>query len=307
MRVLFWGSPQFAAGPLEEIFNSSHEVVGAVCQPDRPSGRGRKLTPPAVKVTAERLGLPVLQPDRPRGGPFMDSIRQLRPDISVVVAYGHILRPEVLELPPHGSVNLHASLLPAWRGAAPIQRSIAAGDTESGLTVIRMDEGMDSGDILATLRMEIGAAESAGELAERMSAAGGPLLVDTLDRISQDEVEPEPQDHSLATFAPKIGRDEARVDWSLPATEVANAIRAFDPVPGAWTTRDGQMLKVFRPSVVDSSGGPGECEKTGGGNLRVCCGSGAVELGELQAQGKRRMSAGDYLRGHPVTAGDKLE
>ncbi|MBW7995887.1 MAG: methionyl-tRNA formyltransferase [Candidatus Glassbacteria bacterium] len=307
MRVIFWGSPQFAAGPLEEICKSSHEVAGVVCQPDRPSGRGRKLNPPPVKRAAERLGLAVLQPERPRGGQFLSDLRSLAPDISVVVAYGHILRPEIFTLPPYGSINLHASLLPAWRGAAPIQRALAAGDTASGLTVIRMDEGMDSGEVLAVKRMAIGQSETSGELAARMSAAGGPLLVETLDRIERGEVRPVPQDHSLATFAPKIDREEARVDWSRPAREIANSVRAFDPAPGAWTTRDSEPLKLFRPRLADCTGEPGAVAQAPGGGLLVCCGQGALEFAEVQAQGKRRMPAADYLRGAPVAEGEKLE
>ena len=306
MRVIFWGSPQFAAGPLEAIHHAGYQVVSVVCQPDRPSGRGRKLRPPAVKQSAMRLGLPVLQPERPRGDEFLDSLRNLHPDISVVVAYGHILRPEILATPRLGSINLHASLLPAWRGAAPIQRAIAAGDTESGLTVIRMDEGMDSGDIFAMLPMPIGEHETGGELAARMSEAGGPLLVDTIGGIELGEITPQVQDHSLATFAPKIERDEARVDWSRPARQVADFIRAFDPVPGAWTTRDGETLKVFRPVLENKSDRPGKAYLGSGGSLVVCCGEGAVALGELQAQGKKRMASADYLRGHPVTDGEML-
>jgi methionyl-tRNA formyltransferase len=308
MRVIFWGSPQIAVAPLETICESSgHQVVAVVCQPDRPKGRGRKLGEPPVKVAALRLGIPVLQPEKPRGEQFLASLNTYEPDISVVVAYGHILRPEVLDLPPHGSINLHASILPAWRGAAPIQRAVAAGDTEGGLTVIRMDEGMDSGDIYAVRQMSIGETETSGELAARMSEEGGPLLVDTLDRIERGEISPEPQDHSLATFAPKISREEGRVDWSAPGKEVADKIRAFDPAPGAWSTRDGAPLKLFRPRVVEYSGAPGVASQAEDGSLVVCCGSGAVALQEVQAQGKRRMPAGDYLRGASVADSEVLE
>ncbi len=307
MRVIFWGSPRIAVAPLETICGSSHRVAAVVCQPDRPKGRGRKLSAPPVKVAAGRVGIPVLQPELPRGEEFLSRLRSFEPEISVVVAYGHILRPEVLELPPHGSINLHASILPAWRGAAPIQRAIAAGDTQGGLSVIQMDEGMDSGDILAVHRMSIGETETAGELAARMSEAGGALLVETLNRIERGEIEPVAQDHSLATFAPKINREEGRVDWSAPCKTVAAKIRGFDPAPGAWTTRNGEPLKLFRPRVVDSSGAPGAVSQGPDGSLVVCCGDGAVALGELQARGKRRMPAGDYLRGAPITDGEKLE
>jgi methionyl-tRNA formyltransferase len=306
MRVIFWGSPQIAVAPLETICGSSHQVTAVVCQPDRPKGRGRKLGAPPVKEAALRLGIPVLQPHKPRGEEFLASLNSYEPEISVVVAYGHILRPEVLELPPHGSINLHASILPAWRGAAPIQRAVAAGDTRGGLTVIRMDEGMDSGDIFAVHPMPIGETETSGELAGRMSEAGGPLLVETLDRIERGEISAVPQDHSLATFAPKLNREEGRVDWSAPCKVVAAKIRAFDPAPGAWSTRAGLPLKLFRPREVETSGAPGSVSQAEDGSLVVCCGSGAVALGELQVQGKRRMPAGDCLRGAPVADGEKL-
>ncbi len=308
MRVIFWGSPQIAVAPLLTICESSrHQVVAVVCQPDRPKGRGRKLSAPPVKVAARRLGLPVIQPDRPRGEEFLAELSSFQPDISVVVAYGHILRPQVLELPPKGSINLHASILPAWRGAAPIQRAVAAGDTEGGLTVIQMDQGMDSGNIIAMHRMTIGQSETSGELASRMSEAGGPLLVDTLDHIERGEIEPLAQDHSLATFASKINREEGRVDWSTPCKTIADKIRAFDPSPGAWSTRAGEPLKLFRPRVVETSGAPGLVSRSEDGSLVVYCGEGAVALGEVQARGKRRMPAGDYLRGAPVADGEKLE
>ncbi len=304
MRVIYWGSPQIAVAPLETICGSSHQVTAVVCQPDRPKGRGRKLAAPPVKEAALRLGIPVLQPEKPRGEQFLAGLNSYEPDISVVVAYGHILRPEVLDLPPHGSINLHASILPAWRGAAPIQRAVAAGDTESGLTVIRMDEGMDSGDIFAVYPMPVGETETSGELAARMSEAGGPLLVDTLDRIERGEIIPVAQDHALATFAPKISREEGRVDWSAPCKIIADKIRAFDPAPGAWSTRDGSPMKLFCPRVVELSGEPGSASQADDGSLVVCCGAGAVALSEVQAQGKRRMPAGDYLRGAPVSAGE---
>jgi methionyl-tRNA formyltransferase len=292
---------------MEALHDAGHRILAAVCQPDRPSGRGRKLSAPPVKEAALRLGIPVLQPERPRGPEFISSLQSLSPEISVVVAYGHILRPEILTTPRLGSINLHASLLPAWRGAAPIQRAIAAGDTTGGLSVIQMDEGMDSGDILATHVMEIGEQETAGELAERMSAAGGPLLVEVLSQFERGEVTRVAQYHGKATFAPKIDRDEARIGWTRPAPEVANGVRAFDPVPGAWTRRGAEPLKLFRPSVLEGSGQPGEAGRATDGGLVVACGSGAVAFAEVQAQGKRRMAAQEYFRGHPLAEGEKFE
>jgi len=307
MRVIFWGSPQFAVPPLEELAGSRHEVAAAVCQPDRPSGRGRKLAPPPVKQAAQKLGLPVLQPERPRGQEFLDRLAEFSADVSVVVAYGHILKPEVLAVPRHGSINLHASLLPAYRGAAPIQWAIARGDTTSGLTVIQMDEGMDTGPLLARLVLPIGPQESAGELAERMSRAGGPLLVETLDRLEAGTARPQPQAEEGVSYAPKIEHIQARIDWSREAAEVANLIRAFDPAPGAFCRRGEGVLKFFRPQVEEGKGRPGEIIESTKESLKVACGSGAVRVGEVQAEGKRRMTSAEYFRGQPARAGELLD
>ncbi|MCE5273021.1 methionyl-tRNA formyltransferase [bacterium] len=309
MRVLFWGSPDFAVPSLEALAGSEQTVAGVVCQPDRPQGRGLKSAACAVRQAAERLGLPCLQPERPRGDDFLARLRELAPDISVVVAYGHILRPEVLALPPHGSINLHGSILPAWRGAAPIQRAVAAGEVRTGLTVIRMDAGMDTGPMLATLETEIGPAESAGALAERLSRLGGPLLLDTLRQIERGEVTETPQPAEGVSYASKIEPAQARIDWSLPAVRLACHVRAFDPFPGAFCLRGGQPLKLFCPVVSGDCAGaaPGTVTDVSGGALAVCCGDRtALAFGEVQAPGKRRMPAADWLRGARVAPGEKL-
>ena len=300
MKVIFWGSPQFAVPSLETLTGSRHEVLAVICQPDRPSGRGRRLAAPPVKDSAQKHGIPVLQPERPRGEEFVSGLAEFDPDVSVVVAYGHILRTEILAVPRLGSVNLHASLLPAYRGAAPIQRAIAAGETSSGISVIQMDEGMDSGPLLASLPLEIAPDESAGELAERMSRAGAKLLAETLDRLEAGTISPLPQPEEGVSYAPKIERDEARIDWSQSAAVVANLIRAFDPSPGAFTSRAGRILKLYRPRLEESGGGePGEILEFDRAWLTVACGSGAVSLAEVQAEGKRRMTSAEYLRGQP--------
>jgi len=308
MRVIFWGSPDFAVAPLAALCDSAHEVAGVVCQPDRPVGRGRKLTPSAVKSFALKKNLKLLQPEKPRGEPFLSELSSLNADISVVVAYGHILRPEVLAVPPHGSINLHASLLPAFRGAAPIQRAIAAGESRTGLTVIRMDKGMDTGPVLAVRETGIGEEESAGELARRLSALGAELLIEALEEIECGTAREIPQPVSGVSYAPKIEREEARIDWSVPAERLACLVRAFDPAPGAYCLRGGKVLKLFRPRAggpVD--GNPGEVTGTGGEGLRICCGDRRELLvRELQAEGKRRMSAGEYLRGAGLAPGEVL-
>lgn len=309
MRVLFWGSPDFAVPSLEALAASEHAVAGVVCQPDRPSGRGLKTSACAVRELALCLGLPCFQPERPRGEDFLAALHGLRPDISVVVAYGHILRPEVLNLPPHGSINLHASLLPAWRGAAPIQRSVAAGDTRTGLTVIRMDAGMDTGPMLAVQATEITPEESAGELADRLSRMGAGLLLETLRRIEAGDVRETPQPDTGVSYAPKIEPSQARIDWNMSAYALACHVRAFDPWPGAFCFRQGQPLKLFRPRAAGSCEGPtGTVMGTGVEGLTVCCGEGAaLAFGEVQAQGKRRMSAAEWLRGARLNAGERLE
>jgi len=309
MRVLFWGSPEFAVRPLETLISSEHRVVGVVCQPDRPKGRGRKVLPPPVKRVAEPLGLTLLQPERPRGEEFLARIKALEPDISVVAAYGHILRPEVLRVPRHGSINLHASLLPAYRGAAPIQRSLLAGESSSGVTVIQMDEGMDTGEMLARAEVSIHPGETAGELAERLSSLGAELLLKVLEEIAAGTLKAQPQLEAGVSYAPKIGREEAGIDWSLPAEKVACAIRAFDPAPGAFCFYRGKMLKIFRPLPGgESQGRPGEIMALGERGITVCCGDGnSVVLQEFQAEGKRRMAAAEFLRGTRLAAGDFLE
>jgi methionyl-tRNA formyltransferase len=309
MRVLFWGSPEFAVKPLEALCESVHQVGGVVCQPDRPGGRGRKITAPAVKKFALSRGLSVLQPPVPRGEEFLALIKSLKPDISVVVAYGQILRPEVLSVPGHGSINLHASLLPAYRGAAPIQRAIAAGETVTGLTVIQMDEGLDTGPMLTSQRVEIGERESAGELAGRLSTLGARLLVELLDRIAAGQpIKPVPQPEERVSHAPKVSHEEARIDWTLPAEKISCLIRAFDPMPGAFSFRQGAILKLFRPAAASHPAGrPGEGAALGKEGLAVSCGDGrAILVGEIQAPGKRRMSAADYLRGAGMEIGEVL-
>ncbi|MEA2062640.1 MAG: methionyl-tRNA formyltransferase [Gemmatimonadota bacterium] len=311
MRVLFWGSPGFAVEPLRALHGSAHNVVGVVCQPDRAAGRGRALRPPLVKTVAESLGLTVIQPELPRGEDFLARIKSLDPDISMVVAYGHILRPEMLSLPRHGSINLHASLLPAYRGAAPIQRAVLAGETTTGITVIQMDEGMDTGDILAREEVMIGSLEPAGELADRLSRLGAGVLLEVLGRITDGSLRPEAQSEQGVSYAPKVKREQARLDWRDKADNIACAIRAFDPAPGAFCFYRGKMLKLFCPALgdrVEKEAAPGRITGVSGQGLAVCCGDGCiVSVREFQAQGKKRMPAEEFLRGSRLVLGDVLE
>ena len=311
MKVLFWGSPQFAVAPLRKIAESGrHEIVAVVCQPDRGRGRGRKVQAPAVKIAAEELGFKVFQPERPRGDDFISEISALGADISVVVAYGHILLPQVLDVPRFGSVNIHASVLPAYRGAAPIQRAIQNGETTTGITVIRMDAGMDTGDIIALKEIPILDTDTSGTLAEKLSELGAELIVEVLDRAEQNSIEPKPQPADGISLAPKISRDEAVIDWSREATELSCFIRAFDPAPGAFSKWNGKVIKVFSPIVssLKHKGQPGTVIHIGEGTINVACGAESVlEVREVQLEGKRRMSTAEFLKGARIGVGDRLE
>ncbi|MBT8335920.1 MAG: methionyl-tRNA formyltransferase [Gemmatimonadetes bacterium] len=318
MRILFWGTPTFAVPTLRALTEEGYDVVGVVTQPDRPAGRGRVLRASPVKELALAEGIPVFTPDRPRGEAFMDQIRALEPDLSVVVAYGHILVREVLDLPRLGSINVHASLLPALRGAAPIHWAIARGDVMSGVTVMRMVEGMDAGPVLYRVEEPIGPEETSTELAARLSELGAQALIEALTLLAAGALTEQEQDHELATFAPKVSRAAARIDWTRAAREVADHVRAMDEVPGAWTTLDGDPLKLFRPRLGVGDGGadgsgdhePGAVIDVAGDpdrGLGVAAGDGVVWFDEVQPPGRRRMAAGAWLRGRSIAGGTRFE
>src|SRR5688572_10170343 len=245
MRVLFWGTPEFAGAPLRALIGEGFEVVGVVTQPDKPQGRARALIPSAVKQIALEEGLPVFQPETPKDSEFIGMIELMKPDISVVVAYGHILPKHVIDIPRLGTVNIHASLLPLLRGAAPIQTAIRQGFTQTGITIMRMMPALDAGPIILTSSIPILDDETYGELKMRLSELSALTIVEALALISVGAAQETPQDDSLATFAPKISRDDARVDWTLSADEVCRAIRAYDPKPGSFTTLNGLDVKLF--------------------------------------------------------------
>lgn len=308
MRILFWGTPEFSVPAFDALGEEGHQVVGVVTQPDRPAGRGRGIAMSPVKQAALEQGIPVLQPERARGEEFLAQLRALEPELSVVVAYGQILRPEVLELPARGSVNIHASLLPELRGAAPIQWAVMRGYDTTGVTIMRMEAGLDSGPMLFRVEEPIRADESAAELAARLSEVGAEALIETLALMEDGSLAEEPQDHSLATYAPKLDREAARIHWTLPAREVALRIRGLDDVPGAWTPLGERgQVKLFRPSVEEGSGEPGvvlDADPQAG--ILVAAGEGAVRIREVQPPGKRRMTAGEWVRGRGIRAGERL-
>lgn len=307
MRILFWGTPEFAVPALRSLCEEGHDLVGVVTQPDRPAGRGRGVTASPVKQAAEEMGVPILQPERARGDEFLAQIAELGPDLSVVVAYGQILKPEVLAAPPLGSINIHASLLPELRGAAPIQWAVVRGLQETGVTIMRMEAGLDSGPMILRVEEPILPDDSAAELAERLSGLGAEALVEALAMIENDAAPETTQDHSRATYAPKIERETARIDWSLPAAQVALWMRGMDDVPGAWSPLgDRGTVKLFRPRVIETLGVPGEVLAVDSEGVLVACGIGAVLVREVQPPGKRRMAAGEWVRGRGVAVGDRF-
>ena len=306
MRIVFFGTPEFAVPSLETLLCDGVTVVAVVTQPDRPRGRSRStLEPPPVKVRALAAGIPVLQPERPTGPEVLDQCRAYNADLGVVVAYGHLLRPALLDIPRLGMINVHASLLPRWRGAAPIQWAIAHGDPATGITIMRMEAGLDSGPVLLAKETPIGPTETGGELTTRLAALGAAALHEAITRLSQGTAVFEAQDVTRVTLAPKIGRAVARIDWTKPAADVANGIRAFDPAPGSWTTLAGLDLKCFAPRPVKGNGRPGTVLWVSP-ELVVAAGTGAVAIGQVQPAGKPRMNTLDWLRGRPLAIGDQL-
>jgi methionyl-tRNA formyltransferase len=308
MRIVFFGTPEFAVASLRALLREGFQVAGVVTQPDKPQGRSRStLVAPPVKEVARAAGLTVLQPVRPVGDLFLASLRRLEPDLAVVVAYGHILKREVLSVPSRGMYNVHASLLPRYRGAAPIQHAILAGDSETGVSIMQMDEGLDSGPVIHRTSTPILPDETAGALTVRLSELGAAALIEALSLISAGLARPLPQDPGLATYAPKIDRDMARLDWTHAAAGLARQVRAFDPSPGAWATLDGTMIKLFGPSATSGigEGTPGTV-LSADRQLLVACGDGALALREVQPAGRNRMPASAWVRGRGISPGRRL-
>ncbi len=307
MRIVFFGTPEFAVTALRALLRERFTVAGVVTQPDKPQGRSHStLVPPPVKTAALEVGLPVLQPAKPVGDLFLAGLRRLEADLGVVVAYGHILRPEVLDAPARGMINVHASLLPRFRGAAPIQHALLAGDRETGISIMRMVEGLDSGPVLHRLATPIGDGETAGSLTPKLAELGASALVEALSLLSAGSIMPQPQDESRATYAPKISRETARLDWSRESALLERQIRAFDPVPGAWTTLDGAPVKLFGALPAVGSGGPGTV-LTASDRLVIAGGSGAIAVREVQPAGRNRLAVEDWVRGRGVAAGSRFE
>jgi len=305
MRIVFFGTPVFAVASLHALLHGRFTVAGVVTQPDKPQGRSRsELIPPPVKVAAQAAGIPILQPVRPVGDVFATSLRRLEPDLGIVVAYGHILRPDVLSVPPRGMINVHASLLPRHRGAAPIQHAILEGDRETGISIMQMEEGLDSGPVLHQVATPIADDETAGALAGRLADLGAKALVEAIS-LRSGLAHPQPQDHSKATYAPKLDRELARLAWHRDAAALVRQIRAFDPAPGAWTNLNGSTLKLFGATQAPGSGEAGTVLETGE-RLVVAAGSGAVAVSEVQPAGKTRLPVEAWVRGRGVAVGQRL-
>lgn len=305
-RIVFMGTPEFAVPSLRALVEGGEEVVLAVTQPDRPRGRGRRVVPTPVKVAAQELNIPVAQPQRASEPAFVEELAALSPDLLVVAAYGQLLKRPLLELPRIMPINVHGSLLPRYRGAAPIQWAILDGCRETGITIMEMDQGMDTGPILLQAPLEIGERESFGSLMGRMAELGARTLTEALGLLRRGELRPRPQPSEGVSYAPMITKEMARLDWSLPARRLFNLVRAMDPVPGAYTMLDGDRIRFFSPRLADSPHGqapPGTLLAAGEEGLTVATGSGALVLEEIQWPGRRRMAVGEFLRGRPLEPG----
>jgi methionyl-tRNA formyltransferase len=309
MRVLFWGTPAFATPPLRALLGEGFEVVAVVTQPDRPVGRSRSRTQPSpVKEIALAENVPVLQPEKPRGAEFLAQLRDYTPDLSVVVAYGHILPAEVIALPRGGTLNIHASLLPKLRGAAPIEAAILEGHTQTGVSIMRMVQKLDAGPVILQLTTDIPDDETGGELTLRLSELGATALIEALALLEMGKATEQPQDDAVATFARKIDRESARVDWTHDAGSVARAIRAYDPRPGAHSTLDGKDIKLFGARAANGAhASAGEVVSVADDGMIVACGGGAVCIQHVQPAGQKRMPVSEWLRGRGIAPGKRFK
>ncbi len=306
MRVVFFGTPDFAVPSLLALIGEGFDVVAAVTQPDKPQGRSRStLVAPPVKVAAQAEDVAVLQPARPTGAEFYRTIRDLAPEVGVVVAYGHILKPDLLAIPPRGMVNVHPSLLPELRGAAPVEWAILNGLEKTGVTIMQMGEGLDSGPVLHQIPHRIPNDVTGGELSEHLAEMGAQALVEALQLLEANMLKPVAQKDANATYAPKLTREVARISWHEPANAVARKILALDPRPGAWAELDGNEVKLFRPQLADATGHPGEVLTTDG-RLLIAAGVRAVTVQEVQPAGKPRMAAAEWVRGRGVAVGQRF-
>lgn len=307
MRIIFMGTAELSCASLEKLAHDEQfSVAAVVTQPDKPKGRDLKLQPSPVKILAQKLHFPILQPVKARDEKFISQLRELKPELIVVVAYGQILSQAILDLPKFGCVNVHTSPLPKYRGAAPIQWAIANGETETGVTIMKMDAGLDTGPILSQARTPILPEDNSQILHDKLAQLGADLLVKTIPDYVAGKIQPQPQNNSEATYAAKIKKEDGKIDWNLPAQEILNRLRAFTPWPGAFTFLENHLLKIWKMEIVERSGKAGEILSADKNGIVVACGKDALRILELQPEGKRRMIAQEFLAGHSLVAGQKI-
>jgi methionyl-tRNA formyltransferase len=307
-NLIFMGTPDFAVASLKTLSENSYKVSMVVTQPDRPKGRGRKVIPPPVKEAAQNIGYDVIQPVSMKNRDFFDTIAGLKPDILIVVAYGHILPKNILAIPETGTINLHASLLPKYRGPAPIQWAIINGEKETGVTTMLMDDGLDTGDILLSSKEKITAFDTSATLHDRLSVLGADLLIKTLKSFENNNINPIAQDHAGATYAPLLKKSDGRINWEKPAEHIASFIRGVTPWPGAFTFQDNKRLKIFsaKPILVEANEAPGTVIKGFPDELRIATGKGALSVTEIQGASGKRLLIKDFLRGNQMPPGTVL-
>ena len=307
MRILFMGTPDFAVPCLTSLLDAGHTVVGAVSQPDQPKGRGHKLQPPPVKAAAVERGISVYQPATLKDGSFLEILEETTPELIVVVAYGKILPKYILDYPKYGCVNVHASLLPKYRGAAPIQWSVINGEKTTGVTTMYMAEGLDTGDMILKAETDIGDAETYGELHDRLSRMGAELLIKTVEEMEKGTAEPEKQNDEESCYAPMLNKETGHIDWSKTGAEILNLIRGTNPWPMSFSLYDGVPMKIVSASLAEKKGKPGEILSADKAGICIACGDGSILAKEIQMQGSKRMDVASYLNGHEIRVGTILE
>ena len=302
------GTPSFAVPILRAIHESVHVLIGVVTQPDRPRGRGRKLAISPVKELAVELGLPIMQPRTTGDEAFIEEVDRMSPELIVVAAYGRLLTKDLLDIPPRGCINVHASLLPKYRGAAPIQWAIAKGERRTGVTIMKMDEGMDTGDILLAQEVEIGDEDTAQSLHDRLAQAGARLIIEALDQLDRGTLRPMPQNHAEASYAPILKKEDGLIDWNQGAREIFNRIRGFNPWPGAFTYLKGMQLKIFRGEIIDEEARdvPGKVIQSGPEGVKVATGKGFLLIREVQLEGRKKMPIREFLIGNKIPPGTQM-
>jgi methionyl-tRNA formyltransferase len=306
LRTVFMGTPEFALLTLQGLIDSGCNLVGIFTQPDRPKGRGKHLQPPPVKVLAKEHAIPVFQPVKLRDQDAVNELSALKPDLIVVVAYGQILPQSVLDLPAYGCINVHASLLPKYRGAAPINKAIMDGERKTGITTMFMDAGLDTGDMLIKRALSIGPDETAGELHDRLAQLGQDVMIETLQKLCAGTLKRVAQDGALSSYAPMLKKEDGLIDWTRPCQAIHNQVRGLNPWPGAYTYLDGKLMKLQSTKPIDVNGLPGTVLRSDPRGVLVACGTGSLLLGELQLEGRKWLKAEDFLRGHPLFPGTVL-